>query len=122
MRILHVVGESKFGGGSVMIHALAGKAQAQGWTVHVLTTDDTFADMLKESGVGVVRLEAVWREIRPWRDVLGLWRLYRFLKLHRYTVVHTHTSKGGFIGRLAARLAGIPVIVHTAHGFAFNEA
>ena len=50
------------------------------------------------------------------RDVVALRKLYRLIRGFRPHIVHTHTAKAGFIGRLAARLAGVPVVVHTYHG------
>jgi glycosyltransferase involved in cell wall biosynthesis len=50
------------------------------------------------------------------RDGKALWKLYRLIRKERPHIVHTHTAKAGFLGRLAAWLSGVPVVVHTFHG------
>jgi glycosyltransferase involved in cell wall biosynthesis len=48
-------------------------------------------------------------------------KLARFIRRERFDVVHTHSSKAGILGRLAARTAGTPIIVHTLHSLVFGE-
>jgi glycosyltransferase involved in cell wall biosynthesis len=59
------------------------------------------------------------RQIHPWNDLLAFGEMYRQIRNGRYTIVHTHSSKAGILGRWAARLAGVPIIVHTPHGHVF---
>lgn len=120
-RILHIVGDSKFGGGAWYILSLVKMAQEHGIIAEVLSTDPQVLAELKNRGIGAVPLAVIRRATNPVRDLIGVFRLVRFLQTSSYLIVHTHTSKGGFVGRLAARIAGIPIIVHTAHGFAFHE-
>ena len=120
-RILHVIGDSKLGGGTLCIVRLAEHWQSLGWTVELLATDPLTRAVAAEAGVRAIPLDVIRREIRPFFDLAGLYRLFRFLRSRRYAIVHTHTTKAGFLGRLAARLAGVPNIAHTIHGFAFHE-
>lgn len=122
LRVLHIVGESRFGGAAKIILGLGHVARNEGWQADILTTDPIFQQAVTQHGLGLVNLDVIRREIRPFWDLGGLVRLHGFLRREAYDIVHTHTSKGGFVGRLAAKLAGVPMILHTAHGFAFHEA
>jgi glycosyltransferase involved in cell wall biosynthesis len=61
------------------------------------------------------------RNYTPLADLLSLWRLYRAMRRERFAIVHTHNPKAGLLGQLAARLARVPVIVNTLHGFYLHE-
>lgn len=61
------------------------------------------------------------REIRPWADLRFLVSYVRYLKRARVDILHTHSSKAGILGRFAGALAGVPVIIHTVHGWGFND-
>lgn len=120
-RILHVKGSGKYGGDCVLILELARSAREQGYDVDILATDRRFQELIREEGFGVVDLDVVRREIRPLWDLQGLLRLTRFLSGSGYSIVHTHTSKPGVVGALAARWAGVPAVMHTLHLLPFHE-
>ncbi len=61
------------------------------------------------------------RPINPLKDLLALIEIYGFIKKNNIEIVHTHSSKAGILGRLAARLARVKIIVHSVHGWSFND-
>ena len=69
----------------------------------------------------LVIIPELGRDISPLADLKAFWKLYRVIKRGRYHIVHTHSSKAGVLGRLAAKLAGTPFIVHTLHSLVFHE-
>lgn len=120
-KLLLVKGSAPFGGDCVLMLELGRAAQEQGYDVDVLATDPHFQDMIRNQNLGLVDLDVIRREIRPLWDLRGLVRLTRFLARSSYSIVHTHTTKPGIVGTLAARRAGIPAVMHTVHLFPFHE-
>lgn len=72
------------------------------------------------AGTRLVECPHLIRAISPWNDFRAYLFLKNFFRVNSFDVVHTHSSKAGVIGRLAARSAGVPVVVHTIHGLAFH--
>ncbi len=61
------------------------------------------------------------RSVNPVSDFKSFWKLYRLIKQGHYHIVHTHSWKAGVLGRIAAWLAGTPMVVHTFHGLTFHD-
>jgi glycosyltransferase involved in cell wall biosynthesis len=70
--------------------------------------------------VNVFQVPSMVRQIHPIKDGYTLWKLTALLKRLQPTIVHTHSSKAGILGRLAARLAKVPIVIHSIHGFGFT--
>ncbi len=77
-------------------------------------------DLLQEEGFRIAAIPFS-RNYNLLRHAVSLARLYRLLRKRRFDIVHCHTPVAGLIGRVAARLARVPIIVYTAHGFYFHE-
>ncbi len=75
--------------------------------------------LARERGVEFAEVPHLVRPIQPFADLRALWELWRLMRRRRFDLVHTHTSKAGLLGRVAARLAGVPCLIHTAHGHVF---
>jgi len=76
-------------------------------------------DFLEEFKDKVITVNALKRNINPINDFAALGQLRETFKREKFDIVHTHTAKAGALGRLAARKAGVPIIIHTPHGHNF---
>lgn len=79
-----------------------------------------WVEKMRAEGVSVETVD-IMRELRPMADLHALVQLYHLFRFHHFDVVHTHTPKAGILGPVAARLAGVPVVVHTIHGLLFHD-
>ncbi|MBN1849088.1 MAG: glycosyltransferase family 4 protein [Deltaproteobacteria bacterium] len=78
-------------------------------------------DLVRNHDMGVITFTRMTQPVHLVKDLWTLIELTNYLKKHHYDIIHTHNSKAGFLGRLAGKRAGIPVIIHTVHGFAFHD-
>lgn len=92
--------------------------QDQGYDIQVVCSPGELVkgDMVTSEGI-VVKAISLPSRYTPINDLKALIQLVRHFRQQRYDIVHTHTVKPGLLGRVAARLAGTPIVIHTVHGF-----
>lgn len=126
MRVTHIITRLILGGAQEnTVASVLGLRRKPGFHVDLISgptrgpegsLEGTFAD-----APGALTLAPhLVRPLHPWHDPLALRELTRILRERRPDLVHTHSGKAGILGRLAARRAGVPLVVHTVHGPSFG--
>src|SRR5690242_7004834 len=119
-RILRVITRLNVGGPSIHVVLLTRDLASKGYHTVLVSgmceEDDGNMSYVLNSNDSVRWIPDLSRSVRPWKNLRGLVHLWRTIRAERPTIVHTHTAMAGCIGRIAARAAGVPILVHTFHG------
>jgi glycosyltransferase involved in cell wall biosynthesis len=126
IRVLQVITRLIVGGAQETVMLIADMLDPARFDVDVLSgpqtgSEGSLIEEVRRRGISLTIEPALVREINPVKDLLALVRLIRFIRRGGYDIVHTNSSKAGILGRWAARLAGVLVIVHTVHGWGHHE-
>jgi hypothetical protein len=123
MRILHVITRLTLGGSSEnTVRQLEALNRAGHDGLLAVGPSESEGETLRDArrrGCRLIEIPALGREVSPTGDFAALASLVRLMRRERVAIVHTHTSKAGFLGRLAARIARVPAVVHQPHGHIF---
>jgi glycosyltransferase involved in cell wall biosynthesis len=125
IRVMRIIARLNIGGPAIHVTLLTARMNAPEYdsTLVCGMVEDNEGDMqyfAASRGVTPVIIPNLGRGLHPLRDLRTIWQLYKLMRRVKPDVVHTHTAKAGFVGRIAAKLAGVPVIVHTFHGHVFR--
>jgi len=123
-RLCHVITRLDPGGSADSTLQIVAGLHDRGYSVDLVCgagglLPEAFTAEFARKQIPITRIVRLVRPIRPLDDLAALIGLYRHFRRGKYDLVHTHTSKAGILGRIAARLAGVPRVVHMPHGHIF---
>jgi glycosyltransferase involved in cell wall biosynthesis len=126
IRVLHIITHVKLGGAQEnTLLSVDGLSRMPEYELSLMygTESEENGELLslareKSNFIAIPEMD---RSINPFSDLIAFFKIYRHIRKGQYHIVHTHSSKAGVLGRLAAWLAGTPIIVHTLHGLVFHD-
>ena len=126
IKILQIITLFSIGGATETVVSMAEGLIQKGYNVHVatgpnITSEGSMYEVAGKKNIPVFTFLNLKREINILRDFKIIYELSKFIKKGKYDIVHTHSSKAGVIGRIAAKLAGTKIIIHTVHGLPFHR-
>jgi glycosyltransferase involved in cell wall biosynthesis len=121
IKLLHIQLLPLLSGVQNMMLTLLSGLDSEKYEIYVLCKPGgALVDEIKARGYHFIPLKSLRREISFW-DCIALIQLFLIFKKYKFDIVHTHSSKTGFLGRIAAKAAGVKKIIHTVHGFSFHD-
>jgi glycosyltransferase involved in cell wall biosynthesis len=123
LRVAQIVTKLTAGAGGITLRGAAALDPSEYRTTILTSAGSSLIAPAEAVGLEVIQLRhmARGRGLYPSTDARGMRELVDHLRAGGFDVVHTHSAKAGAIGRLAARRAGVPAIVHSFHGFPFHQ-
>ena len=121
--LLYIITKLELGGAQKQLLALISGLDRNKYNIFLLTAKYglLIPDALAIENLKVRGSAFLDRPINPLKDILALIEISRFIQKNKINLVHTHSSKAGIIGRLAAKLARVKTIIHTVHGWSFHD-
>ncbi len=123
INLLYIITKLELGGAQKQLLNLIQGLDKQSFNIFLLTAKDGL--LVKEAqsldNLILERSRFLERAINPLKDLLALIEIYFFIRKNKIQIAHTHSSKAGILGRLAARLARVKIIIHTVHGWSFHD-
>ena len=121
IKILHIITRLEYGGPPIALLSLMERLDRSKFHCAIATgfTEDPEKDMIRharQKDIEVFTIPHLVRDMAPIQDLMALYELVWVLRRGKYDIAHCHTSKGGFIGRLAAKIAGTRRILYSPHG------
>jgi glycosyltransferase involved in cell wall biosynthesis len=95
--------------------------QQAGYEVVGISSPGPELPLIKAASIRHIPVRMTRSPFTPLEDLKALWQLHRIFHRERFTIVHTHNPKPGFLGQIAAKTAGVPIIINTLHGFYFHD-
>jgi len=99
---------------------LIDRLEKEGYNVQVVSSPGRYTDELKQDGYVINKVD-IGRKIRPISNLKAILALYKLIKSEKFDIVHVHSPLAAMLGRIAAKMARVPVVIYTAHGFYFHE-
>jgi glycosyltransferase involved in cell wall biosynthesis len=121
LKIVYVLTRMIVGGAQETGKHTAEHFERRGDRVLLVTGPETGREGVLRADVPTLVLSELVRSISPRDDLRALWRLYRLFKEEKPDIVHCATAKARVLAPLAARLAGVRIVVQTIHGYSFNN-
>src|SRR5262249_36068747 len=123
IHVMHAITRLTLGGSSENTIASCVALARAGYRCTLATSfaesDATSLADARHRGCRVVDVPSLGREVAPLTDLASLRQLAGLIRSERPAIVQTHTSKAGFVGRLAARITRVPGVIHQPHGHIF---